>query len=337
MSGHAGIRAAVPQPSADGGLASTVAIGILPLVAARPSSEGRSTRSRSRRATRYGPSKEAGPPGVMPIWLGSGTRQETVVVREIQHIVPDEMHMHETVLAIGRFESDAKAYQSQSKYVIAAECLEQSSRLRQKFLGDNHQDFLSSLEQYVVLCNFWGIRCLNLGEHTSSLELLRKAEKATEVENVPNFKRRLSLRATAFNNLCCYFRHRGKLNAALHFAEKALKIEQRFKEAENPARSHLNYAFLLSMVSRNDEALEHIESAISILHDEERQISYDFSGKECSGDQQVQRYQEVVSVLVVAYFNMYVELGRLSRREAGVDFLLGAAILPSESSVDPTH
>ena len=80
-----------------------------------------------------------------------------------------------------------------------------------------------------------------------------KAEGLTEADNVPNFKRRVSLRAATFNNLCCYFRARGKLNAALQFAEKALKIEQKFKDAENPARTHLNYAVLLSMMNRHEE------------------------------------------------------------------------------------
>merc|ERR1719414_1743156 len=96
----------------------------------------------------------------------------------------------------------------------------------------------------------------------------------TEASNAPNFKRRVSLRAETFSNLCCYFRHRGKLNAALQFAERALKIDQRYKGAENSARTHLNYAVLLSSVNRHEEAVEHIESAISILHDQEQQMAY---------------------------------------------------------------
>ena len=217
------------------------------------------------------------------------------------------------MLAIERFENDVAPYEMQKKYVMAAECLEQAINLRRKFLGDMHQDFLSAIERYVVSCNLWGIQCLNAGQNSSALELLMKAEGLTEADNVPNFKRRVSLRAATFNNLCCYFRARGKLNAALQFAEKALKIEQKFKDAENPARTHLNYAVLLSMMNRHDEAVEHIESAIAILHDDERQISYPGSEPEEGDNSRGLQHQEVVSTLVVAYYNHWVELGRLNR------------------------
>jgi len=274
---------------------------------------------------------------VGPIWLGSGSKEEQIVVREIKSIVPEEMHHNENVLAIERFESDAGPYESQRQYVMAAECLEQAINLRRKFLGDMHQDFLTAIERYVVSCNLWGIQCLNSGQNSSSLELLLKAEAMTEADNVPNFKRRVSLRAATFNNLCCYFRARGKLNAALQFAEKALKIEQRFKDAENPARTHLNYAVLLSMMNRHEESVEHIESAIAILHDEERQISYEY-GEPSDGGKSLRevQHQEVVSVLVVAYYNLWVELGRLSRREAGVDCILRAANI-AKRKLGPTH
>jgi len=275
------------------------------------------------------PTRDVAATKVAPIWLGSGSKEEVVVVREIRQIVPEEMHHNENVLAIERFESDAGPYEQQKKYVMAAECLEQAINLRRKFLGDMHQDFLAAVERYVVSCNLFGIQCLNSGQYTSSLELLKKAELMTEEKNVPNFKRRVSLRAATFNNLCCYFRARGKLNAALQFAEKALKIEQRYKDAENPARTHLNYAVLLSMMNRHEESVEHIESAIAILHDDERQISYEHTKPEDSGANAAglreQQHLEVVSVLVVAYYNMWVELSRLSRREAGIDCILRAA------------
>lgn len=288
------------------------------------------------------------PSKVTPIWLGSGTREEFVDVKGIKQIVPEDLHQNENVLAIERFESDSGPYEAQQKYVMAAECLEQAINLRRKFLGDLHKDFLASIERYIVNCNIWGITCLNSGQYTLSLELLKKAEVMTEAQNVPNFKRRVSLRAATFCNLCCYFRHRGKLNAALQFAEKALKIEQRYKDAEDPARTHLNYAVLLSMMNRHEEAVSHIESAIAVLHDEERQISYDHGdpeawrrtsdtdGRAGRGASGHKRHQEVVSVLVVAYYNMWVELSRLSRRERGVDFILRAANI-SRRKLGATH
>jgi len=78
-------------------------------------------------------------------------------------------------------------------------------------------------------------------------------------------------------------------------------------------------------MNRHEEAVEHIESAIAILHDDERQISYRSSEHEDTDGKREEQHQEVVSTLVVAYYNHWVELGRLSRREAGIDCILRAA------------
>lgn len=355
------------------GSASGAGVPVVPVVPVQPL--GTAPRPRPRGAAKHkaSPPRDLGFTKVAPIWLGSGSKDETVSVLDLRPFVAEDARYNENVLAVERLENDAgPSYEAQQKYVMAAECYEQAINLRRKLLGDTHEQFLASIERYVVRCNLWGIQCLNSGQYTHSLELLKKAEVMTEVDNVPNFRRRVALRAATFNNLCCYFRHRGKLNAALQFAEKALKIEQRYKDAENPARTHLNYAVLLSMMNRHEEAVEHIESAIAILQDEERQIFNDtgletseaaspsfaaaassraaarsasggrpspedrLPAGECLDSAGQKRYLEVVSVLVVAYYNMWVELGRLSRRELGVDFICRAANI-SKNKLGPTH
>jgi tetratricopeptide (TPR) repeat protein len=267
----------------------------------------------------------------VPIWLGSGTREEVVPVRSIKQIVPEDMHQSESVIAIDNLEGDSAFYAAQARFVEAAESLEQAISLRRKFLGDNHPDFLAAIESYAVCCNIWGMQSLNNGRCTVSLEMLKKAEAMTEADNVPNFKRRVALRAATFNNLCCYFRDRGKSNAALQFAEKALKIEQHYKQAESPARTHLNYAVLLSTMGRNEEALEHIESAIAVLHDEERQLTYE----QVDEHDELMR-QETCSVLVLAHYNMWVENLRLNRHAAGLDCLQRAANI-AVHKLSPSH
>eukprot|EP00746_Dinoflagellata_sp_MGD_P124663 gnl/MRDRNA2_/MRDRNA2_59273_c0_seq2.p1 gnl/MRDRNA2_/MRDRNA2_59273_c0~~gnl/MRDRNA2_/MRDRNA2_59273_c0_seq2.p1 ORF type:complete len:2426 (+),score=455.57 gnl/MRDRNA2_/MRDRNA2_59273_c0_seq2:120-7397(+) len=266
---------------------------------------------------------------MVPILLGSGTKNEVIAVKDIRQVVPEDLHRNGNILEIEHLEKQAELHAAAKKYIMAAECYEQAINLRRKFLGEGHPEFLLSIERYVCNCNFWGVQCLGAGQYTSSLELLKKAEAQTEAENVPNFKRRVALRAATFNNLCCYFRTRGKLNAALQFVEKALKIEQRYKDSENPARTHLNYAVLLSMMGRHEEAVGHNESAIAFLQDEEHSLAQSrvFDGEEDGEDAESQQrlYQEVVSTLVVAYHNMFVELTRLSRREVGAECLLRAA------------
>lgn len=211
----------------------------------------------------------------------------------------------------------------QHRYVEAAENLEQAISLRQSFLGEVHAEFLASIERYVVACNQWGIRCLATGSYAPALELLKKAEAMTEPENVPNFKRRLNVRATVFNNLCCYFRNRGKLSAALQFAEKALKLEERHKESHTSARSHLNCAVLLSVLGRHTEALEHIEKAVAWLYDKERDLSYQTSEIDGIANSQatVGALEETCCMLVAAHYNMWVEYMRLGQTFAGAECL----------------
>eukprot|EP00434_Breviolum_minutum_P012368 symbB.v1.2.010898.t1/scaffold720.1/size169259/9 len=128
----------------------------------------------------------------------------------------------------------------------------------------------------------------------------------TEADNVPNYQRRVLLRAVTFNNLCCYYRSRGKQNAALQFAEQCLRIEQHYKEAENPARTYLNYAVLLSTTGRHSEALQQIEKALAVLHDKEREPEV---------------LPETLQMLVVAHYNTFVERLRLKQSATGIEAL----------------
>ncbi|CAL1137358.1 unnamed protein product [Cladocopium goreaui] len=183
----------------------------------------------------------------------------------------------------------------------------QAISVRQQLLGDDHEEFLRSIESYVVSCNNWSVQCMSKGNFTAALELLKKAEAMTEADNVPNYQRRVVLRAVTFNNLCCYYRSRGKQNAALQFAEQCLRIEQHYKEAENAARTYLNYGVLLSTTGRNGEALEQIEKALAVLHDRERESP--------------EVNLETSQMLVVAHYNTFVEHLRLKQNATGMQAL----------------
>eukprot|EP00746_Dinoflagellata_sp_MGD_P124662 gnl/MRDRNA2_/MRDRNA2_59273_c0_seq1.p1 gnl/MRDRNA2_/MRDRNA2_59273_c0~~gnl/MRDRNA2_/MRDRNA2_59273_c0_seq1.p1 ORF type:complete len:811 (+),score=120.36 gnl/MRDRNA2_/MRDRNA2_59273_c0_seq1:120-2552(+) len=256
---------------------------------------------------------------MVPILLGSGTKNEVIAVKDIRQVVPEDLHRNGNILEIEHLEKQAELHAAAKKYIMAAECYEQSIHIRQMFFEPSHPEFLLSIERYVRNCNFWGVQCLSEGEYMSSLELLKKAEAVTESENLPNFMGRGALRAATFNNLCCYFCVRGKFNAASSYVEKVLKIAQQKKDVQNPARTHLNYAVLLSMMGRREETVEHNEIAIACLQDEEHTLAdacFDAheNGKDAALKQS--QYQEVVAMMVVAYYNMFVELSRLGRKES---------------------
>lgn len=266
-----------------------------------------------------------------PIWLGSSTRHEVVQVMPIRQVVPPDMHNDDFVLTIERMEDLASQYELQGtkKYVQAAECLEQAINRRLGLLGERHPELLLAIERHVCNCNYWGIQCLQTRQHSASLELLKKAQAMTEAELVPNFKRRVHLRSQTFNNLCCYFHARGKLNAAIQCVDRALKIEQRYKDHRNTARTHLNYGVLLSLMARHSEAMEHSECAIALMQDQEHTIlrQYGMEGVFGEGADPVLRakYEETVSSLVVAYHNTGVELTKAASHDQALDFLNHAA------------
>ncbi|CAE7369524.1 ASPM [Symbiodinium sp. CCMP2592] len=263
----------------------------------------------------------------LPIWLGSSS-QEIVLLKDIKSIVPEDLHQHDDVIAIEEAESDASFCATYRRFVDAAEHLEQAICVRQQLLGDDHEELLVSIEKYVVSCNAWGVECLSTGNYIAALELFKKAEAMTEAENVPNFKRRVALRAVTFNNLCCYYRTRGKLNAALQFAEKALKIEEKYKEADSPARSYLNYGVLLSNSGRHSEALERVERAVAVLLDQHRH-------EEAEATQKPEP-TETSQLLVVAHYNMFVEHLHLKQFASSLQ-CLQRAVSVAQSKLGTSH
>lgn len=260
-----------------------------------------------------------------PIWLGSSTKLEVVPVKPIRQVVPPEMHGDEFVQLIERMETQAINYEAAKKYVQAAECLEQAINRRLGFLGERHPELLLAIERHVCNCNYWGIQCLHARQYSTSLELLKKAQAMTEAELVPAFKRRICLRAMTFNNLCCYFHERGKLNAALQCVDRALKTQQRYKDNQNTARTHLNMGVLLSIMMRHEEAMEHSECAVALLQEKEQVLLHQEGTEAVSGEGAdpalKARYEEIICSLVIAYHNTGVELSRIGRHDQALDFL----------------
>lgn len=248
------------------------------------------------------------------IWLSSRPKEERVHVRSVNQIFSEELSGNQIIVAIDQSELEAEDLQAQKRYIAAAEGLERSIYLRQKLLGDSHKELHAALERYVVLCNFWGIRCLASGQVHVSLELFKKAEAMTQASNVPDFNRRCHLRAATFNNLCDYFHNRGKLDAALHYAERSLGLEQKLTDnvmdAECLAQVRLKIAVLLGLLGRSQEAVVQIDAASAILQEQVQQ-----------GNK-----QEMLYSLAVAHYNRWVEMMKMGNRKAP-DFLMQANLL----------
>eukprot|EP00928_Gymnodinium_smaydae_P037769 TRINITY_DN26179_c0_g1_i2.p1 TRINITY_DN26179_c0_g1~~TRINITY_DN26179_c0_g1_i2.p1 ORF type:complete len:342 (-),score=86.21 TRINITY_DN26179_c0_g1_i2:214-1239(-) len=202
------------------------------------------------------------------IWLGAAQPVKVPVLEGLSRA----QHPEASVSEVQNLEHAAAMEEASRHFVSAAERLDAAVKLRCRLFGDASERAQLAADRACSLFNNWGSECLAAAQFTAALELFKRAEALTEVDGGPAFPRKATLRAVTFNNMCCYFRQRGKLNAALQFAEKAVRIEQRFKEAHEPSRTLLNYAVLLSAMNRHEEAIEQIHKGTAIIRDEMRMI-----------------------------------------------------------------
>ena len=71
--------------------------------------------------------------------------------------------------------------------------------------------------------------------------------------------------AVTFNNLACMCRRQGRLQPALKYLKKCLRLEARLPMCDNPGDTHLNMCAVLSQLGRHEQALEHSEAALILL------------------------------------------------------------------------
>ena len=188
----------------------------------------------------------------------------------------------------------------QGNYLEALECMERGLVLRQHFFGAESDEVWSACKTVGEMCNLLAMTYLQQEDFNMVLELLKKAEILTERDPMG--------RAATFNNLACYYRRQGKLHAALQYLQKALKIESKLSNVQNPADTHINACAVLSQLGRHQSALEHAQNALILLQEE---LLTPPGGGTTSAPPQADR----IAVLAIAYHNIGVEHEFLKRYE----------------------
>jgi tetratricopeptide (TPR) repeat protein len=153
------------------------------------------------------------------------------------------------------------------------------------------------------------------------LELLKKAEILTERDPAG--------RAATYNNLACYYRRQGKLHPAFTYLQKALKIESKLTNVQNPADTHINTCAVLSQLGRHQTAMEHAQSALILLQEEL------LSPPGVVGNAKPPQADRI-AVLAIAYHNLGVEQEFLKRYEQSVlSYTKGVEV--AERYLGPKH
>ncbi|GKT25331.1 hypothetical protein ADUPG1_013004, partial [Aduncisulcus paluster] len=180
-------------------------------------------------------------------------------------------------------------------------------------IGKGDPDAGPVAERLVVLCNIAATKQLRQGNMSLCFSLLREAEDLTKPASGYIFERRPLLRAVTFNHLAAYYRRRGKPSAALQHALKALKLEEKYKAADNPAGTHLNVCTGLSQLGRHDEALKHARAALRILLQEEESLLHQ------QFQEQTDKVVRLASSIVIAHHNVAVELSHTQRHASSLE------------------
>jgi|Transcript_30617 tetratricopeptide (TPR) repeat protein len=212
------------------------------------------------------------------------------------------METNAELLALQRLDETSAQLQKQGNYLEALECMERGLVLRQHMFGADSEEVWKACKTVGEMCNLLAMTYLQQEEFNMVLELLKKAEILTE--------RDAAGRAATYNNLACYYRRQGKLHPALQYLQKALKIEARLPNVQNPADTHINACAVLSQLGRHQTAMEHAQSALILLQEE----LLSPPGVVGAAPPQADR----IAVLAIAYHNLGVEQEFLKRYEQSV-------------------
>lgn len=181
--------------------------------------------------------------------------------------------------------------------------MERGLVLRQHFFGAESDEVWTACKTVGEMCNLLAMTYLQQEDFNMVLELLKKAEILTE--------RDMAGRAATYNNMACYYRRQGKLHAALQYLQKALKIESKLQNVQNPADTHINACAVLSQLGKHQTALEHAQNALILLQEE---LLSPPGSTSAAGPPQADR----IAVLAIAYHNIGVEQEFLKRFEQSV-------------------
>jgi tetratricopeptide (TPR) repeat protein len=207
------------------------------------------------------------------------------------------------LLALQRLDETCAQLQKQGNYLEALECMERGLVLRQHFFGADSDEVWTACKTVGEMCNLLAMTYLQQEDFNMVLELLKKAEILTERDPAG--------RAATFNNLACYYRRQGKLHAALQYLQKALKIESKLTNVQNPADTHINACAVLSQLGRHQTALEHAQQALILLQEE-------LLSPPGSDAPAAPPAADRIAVLSIAYHNIGVEQEFLKRLDQSI-------------------
>jgi len=143
---------------------------------------------------------------------------------------------------------EAKQYTKYSAMVLAMMEATQRAGLPGEVVG-------RLWRQLVVTLNAFAQRCVEQGNYPVAMELLAKSMDLAADPGVFDLQTMTQLKAFANDTYAYYYYKRGKAEAALGFASKAMQAHVKQEDWAHVAKAHLHSGCILSKLGRRDEAV----------------------------------------------------------------------------------
>lgn len=238
------------------------------------------------------------------------------------------MNEQEVVVAMAAALVHVRALDAEPRipFTVIHQALEDVERLifhHKEQFGVHSVHFQQGCEEFLLLSNTLAMKALQQSSPDDITtpeqcgDLLLRAEQHTRhtgyllsLPESQHVNRRRVFRLITLNNLACHAKHTGKPIAAVSFLERALKLQLKSQVTESGhgtipmseiALTRLNLCAVLSQLHRHAAAAAHAKAAVA-------QLSTAGDAENLSA--------EVAQLLLVAHYNLAVELEHLSDHDA---------------------
>lgn len=205
--------------------------------------------------------------------------------------------------------------------------------------GLDNQNVLALAAELCKQYNSVSMQLIDRKDLDMAYMLLQKADILTESSTgvlSGDMELQHKLRAVTCNNLGCYFKHRGKPQAALHYLQQAHELEKSLPSCEQSASTLLNLCAALSSMKRHQQALHYAQQAVDYLlaqhHLEAQDVERPSSNIQQLYFPPVSLPRRSASLLATSYYNKAVELEHLACNQEALNAYRVAASLAKDSS-----
>lgn len=159
------------------------------------------------------------------------------------------------------------ALEEAGQYHTYVEAVSDSLKTHAQHIVDEHPGelFANLWRQLVVAANVFGVKCIDQQRYADALELLKTAQTLVAAPEYLSNSEMAELKAFIADSHAYYYHKRGKANAALVYATRAMRIHIKLAQFAHVAKCHLHIAAVLSRMRRHAEAVRCLGQVLHLV------------------------------------------------------------------------